>query len=353
MTKIQRAIVAVAAAGGMAWASAASAQTPFSPAFREPGRRRPRNAAFPLQNPLGPVGHATTRSTTRTPGSAWPSPLNARSSVSPRPLHGTCTGAAKLLLPVAAHRGRLGRRADAVRDPVQGRRAVRSRPDHHQVLVGRPEPPRLRAGHDHLPQRRLLRDRPPRGAGLPGARVGLGAFPNPTLLSTCGAAGNAPCPPVPDGMQWTGLTCNNVGNPAALPASASRLHCPSDASTTPTVTYPAGFRAAYCSDPNGRIPVGARPSTRRSGASAAPSTVPARSVRTTTSPPGPRSASAPTGHPGRREVGERVPQQPRPLPAPRGRRLALRHRPHLHGREGHHRPGRRREPALRRARLTA
>ena len=53
MTKILRAVVAVAAAGGMAWASAASAQLAFTNLNPNP---KAANAAFPLQNLNGPSG---------------------------------------------------------------------------------------------------------------------------------------------------------------------------------------------------------------------------------------------------------------------------------------------------------
>ena len=53
VTRIQRAIVAAAVAGGLAWASSASAQIGFTNLNTNPTAA---NAAFPKQNPLGPSG---------------------------------------------------------------------------------------------------------------------------------------------------------------------------------------------------------------------------------------------------------------------------------------------------------
>jgi spore coat protein A len=70
--------------------------------------------------------------------------------------------------------------------------------------------------------------------GVPGP-VGTGLFPDPLKLN---AARNTSYPPVPNGMQWTGLICNQNNGCA----------CPAELSVT--------FAGAYCSA-NGRIPSGA------------------------------------------------------------------------------------------------
>ena len=53
MHKIQRALVAVAAAGGLAFAFSASAQVVFT---KVNPNTKAANSAFPLQNPFGPSG---------------------------------------------------------------------------------------------------------------------------------------------------------------------------------------------------------------------------------------------------------------------------------------------------------
>ena len=64
-------------------------------------------------------------------------------------------------------------------------------------------------------------------------------FPDPTTILKCGPLGNAACPPVPAGMQWTGIVCN----------VATGCSCP------PTAN--AGFRAAYCAAAGTKVPAGA------------------------------------------------------------------------------------------------
>jgi len=72
------------------------------------------------------------------------------------------------------------------------------------------------------------------------ALAGLGAFPDPTLPVVGGIK-------VPNGMQWTGLTCN-------IPTGCT---CPAGLSTAATPDYPAGFQAAYCASTAGGVPGGA------------------------------------------------------------------------------------------------
>ena len=228
-----------------------------------------------------------------------------------------------------------------------------------EVRLGGAESARLHAGHHHVPRRPLLRDRRARGLGLPGARR-PGRLPEPARLDlpvtgaicdplappagcgTCNAVFHG-APAVPNGMQWTGLTCN-IPTGCTCPPDAAR-HLP---------------RPAYCSA-GGKIPYGYPLYTPIWGVGQINMGGTARRGPATGDPCSPWSANsyiatwpsisirATQGHAGDREVGERVPQQPRPLPAPRGGRLALRHRPHLHGREGPPRSGHRRQPAHRRA----
>ena len=58
MTRIQKAIAVAAAVGGLAWASSASAQIPFTNLnpITDPLQGIPANRAFALQNLLGPKG---------------------------------------------------------------------------------------------------------------------------------------------------------------------------------------------------------------------------------------------------------------------------------------------------------
>ncbi|MEI6225682.1 MAG: multicopper oxidase domain-containing protein [Deltaproteobacteria bacterium] len=65
-----------------------------------------------------------------------------------------------------------------------------------------------------------------------------GLFPNPTTLNCGTLLAPKACPPVPNGMQWTGLTCNIVGGCA----------CPADAS--------AQFKATYCTAAGTKVPRG-------------------------------------------------------------------------------------------------
>ena len=63
-------------------------------------------------------------------------------------------------------------------------------------------------------------------------------------------------PPVPDGMQWTGLICNNPGNPLAVPP-CPRLHLSvGRVDVTPDLGPTLHAHARLLPPPGGRIPNG-------------------------------------------------------------------------------------------------
>ena len=233
VTKIQRAIVAVAAAGGLAWASVASAQLAFTNLNPDP---KASNAAFPLQNLNGPSG-TNYQVNYPYPGQCLASSANRALFPHPPPVRRPGLEQLQVRGPDARREpalgGRLGRLWRALGVPLHHSRTGRAE-SREQVPVGGAESSRLHAGQHHhawhgrhLPRRRLLRDRPARGERLPGAGRGR-PLPDPPANK-----------PVPSGMQWTGLTCNIVGG----------CSCPPDAS--------ASFRATYCTNAAGKIPRGA------------------------------------------------------------------------------------------------
>jgi spore coat protein A len=223
--KIQRALVAVAAAGGLAFAFSASAQVGFT---KLNPNAKAANAAFPLQNPLGPSG-TNYQVNYPYPGQCVASPANqalfptlplcetklpgansftcaAGTSVSQRSAGGWAGCGLASAYPFVTL-------APMVPDAVTPKFAfeVLNPPDY--------TPDTMYAGADYYEIG--LHE----ATGFQGL-ASAGLFPNPGATL-----------PVPNGMQWTGLTCNLVGGCA----------CPADAS--------ASFRATYCTAA-GKVPVG-------------------------------------------------------------------------------------------------
>ena len=264
MNKIQRAIAAAAVAGGLAWASSASAQAlPFNSLNANPAAQ---NAAFALQNPLGPSG-ANYQVNYPYPGQCVASAANGVSAGTLFPTLAACPAGGSF----AAFSRTAGGWANATGSPVTFSELAAYIPN--TLAVGAP------LGSVGTPKFvwEVLNppDYTPDTTTFPGAHyyeIGLheawgfqalanaDAFPNP-LVGSCAstttgallycdgefanpACGANPCnrvyptsPPVPNGMQWTGLTCN-------IPAGCS---CPADAGGT--------FKTQYCSA-GGLIPYG-------------------------------------------------------------------------------------------------
>lgn len=225
MTRIQRAVVAVAAAGGMAWASAASAQMAFTNLNNNPNAA---NAAFPLQNPSGPAGSNYQVN--------YPYPGQCLASTANRALFPTlplCDAQASSSFSCEAGAG--------VSQRTAGGWAGCGLPSAFPFktlapIVPGPGTPKFQWEVLNPP------DYTPDKAMYPGAdyyEIGLHEANGFQGLAAVGLFPNPPAArPVPAGMQWTGLTCNVVGG----------CSCPADAS--------AGFRTTYCTA-GGKIPQGA------------------------------------------------------------------------------------------------
>ncbi len=175
MTRIQRAVAVAAAVGGLAWASAASAQLRFTRLNTDPAAA---NAAFPLQNLSGPSG--TNYQV------VYPYPGQCLAGSAHRALFPTlplCDLPGLDQLQVRgrrgrepALRGRLGRLRRAVGVPVQDPRAHRSKYSDAKFQWEVLNPPDYTPDKHEVPGRRLLRDRPARGQRLPGI-ASAGLFP--------------------------------------------------------------------------------------------------------------------------------------------------------------------------------
>ena len=258
MTKIQRAIVAVAVAGGLAWASTAGAQAlTFTPVVGANPTRDGlgQNAGFALQNAFGPSG-TNYQVNYPYPGQCVASSFN-QALFPALPLCPASGGSFTNPSRTA------GGWADASGGPIPfvelapiipntllpGTTGVETPKFVWEVL----NPP------DYTPDTTTFPGADYYEIGLHEAwgfqaLADLDAFPNP-LVGRCSNTGaycdaQAPCgapatcnpvypgaPPVPNGMQWTGLTCN-------IPGGCS---CPADSG--------GAFKAAYCSV-NNRIPYG-------------------------------------------------------------------------------------------------
>ncbi len=230
MTKIQRAVVAVAAAGGLAWASVAGAQIPLPAPVPNPDAKAA-NAAFPLQNPQGPSG-ANYQVNYPYPGQCLASSANA--ALFPSLALATCDKVANSFTCDTS----------GVSQRSAGSWAGCGAPSPFQVLS--PVFPTVAAaGVVGTPKFvwEVLNppDYAPDTAKYPGAdyyEIGLHEANGFQGLASAGLFPNPPTGlPVPSGMQWTGLVCNIPGGCA----------CPADASTT--------FRGTYCTA-GGKIPVG-------------------------------------------------------------------------------------------------
>ncbi|MFO0583741.1 MAG: multicopper oxidase domain-containing protein [Anaeromyxobacter sp.] len=213
---------ALCASLALVCAGAASAQLPYTPAVPSSGV----NAAFPAQNPLGPVGIANNSVNYPYPGQCIADPANQALF----PLTPVCGALGSFAAPSQRTAGDW---ADAGRliPPV----ALNPILPTSVPPAGVPATPKF-AWNVLNPF-----DYAPDTTTYPGAdyyEIGVheawgfqavasaGLFPNP------GGAG------VPNGMQWTGLLCN----------IATGCTCPADAS--------ASFRATYCTA-GGKIPAGA------------------------------------------------------------------------------------------------
>jgi spore coat protein A, manganese oxidase len=243
MTRVMKAIVAVAAAGGLAWASAASAQIiPTGTVLPNTGV----NNAFPAQNPRGPVG-AAYQVNYPYPGQCVADTANSNLF----PLLAQCAG--------GSFAGGAG-----VSERTDGGWAGTGAPTSFKVLSPvAPTPTTLKFVYEVLNPMDYTPDTTTypgadyyvlgvheswgaqniASAGTAAPSLGVlppfGLFPDPTTLAgaVCVDAANGNKCDVPNGMQWTGLVCQTVGG----------CSCPADAS-------PA-FAAKYCSA-GGRIPAG-------------------------------------------------------------------------------------------------
>ncbi len=344
MKRIQMAIFAAAVAGAVAWASSASAQ---------------QFTAFPTQNPLGPTG-AAYQTNYPYPGQCVADSTQA--ALFPGlPACSTAAGASSFACDgSSSNRTAGGWAACNAVSKFQTLAPVipNSAPTPGAVATPRfvwemLNPPDYAPDRTTFPNADYYEIILHEAWGFQAA-AGLDLFPDPTVgvCSITGAycdaaslpAGCGSCnavfpgaPPVPNGMQWTGLTCNSPGG----------CSCPADLAA-------GAFKSAYCNvggataaaSPAGRVPYGyplytpiwgvGIPPERRRPSRHGDLLVGERLPGDLAVDQHPRQP----GHAGRREVGERVPEHPRPLPVPRRGGLAVRDRPHVHGREGPDGPGR-------------
>ena len=232
MTRIQKAIAVAAAVGGLAFASSASAQIPYTPLNRDINAA---NAAFGLQNPLGPSG-TNYQVNYPYPGQCLAAPANAGLFPQLRFPLNACVGGSFAKGQRTAGGWDLGvvRPFDVVSPYIPG-------PTTLKFVFDVLNPP------DYAPNKTTFLNADYYEIQLQEAKgfqalAGLGAFPNPTLHGG---------PIVPDGMQWTGLFCNNPGNPLAVPPVPAGCTCPSDVD----VTTVGAWGATYCT----QAVTGARP----------------------------------------------------------------------------------------------
>jgi FtsP/CotA-like multicopper oxidase with cupredoxin domain len=256
VTRIQKAIAVAAAVGGLAWASSASAQLPLP--FTTPGLNgtlgpatlknidpQAANAAFALQNPLGPGG-TNYQVNYPYPGQCLADPLNSAlfpsltgklcptttgkssfdSTTSQRTAGGwAATGRIpfKVLTPIAAASAPVLPATVAtpkfvweVLNPIDYTPDTTTYPGAHYYEIGLHE-----------------------ANGFQGI-ASAGLFPNPMLTFTLPyLTGRA----VPNGMQWTGLVCN-------IPTGCN---CPADINAG----INAGVYATCNNAPGDKIPNGA------------------------------------------------------------------------------------------------
>src|SRR5512137_2027168 len=222
--KIQRAIVAVAAAGGLAWASAASAQIPFTNLNPGPDTQgAPANRAFALQNINGPKG-SNYQVNYPFPGQCLADPANNTALFPASPACPVPGGSVSTSFNCPSERTAGGWAACGANIPFKVVNPVKA--------ASVPVAPATIATPKFVWEVLNPIDYFPDKATYPGAdyyEIGLheawgfqgiasaGLFPNPPAAT-----------PVPNGMQWTGLVCNIVTGCA----------CPADASAT--------FKSTYC-----------------------------------------------------------------------------------------------------------
>ncbi|MEI7745424.1 MAG: hypothetical protein WCK58_16935, partial [Chloroflexota bacterium] len=225
MSRIQRVIFAVAAAGSLAWATAASAQIVFAPSNTNAAAS---NSAFPVQNPLGPSG-SNYQVSYPYPSQCVADANNAGGAGKLFPMLTSCAVAA------SSFACDTGTAASAQRSAGgwAGCGALAPFADLPPVLPAANEkfvwevlnPP------DYAPDTATY-------AGADYYEIGLHEAWGFQALATAGLFPNpAVGPAVPNGMQWTGLTCQ----------VATGCACPSDLNAT--------FKSAYCSS-GGKIPAG-------------------------------------------------------------------------------------------------
>ena len=223
MHKIQRAIVAVAAAGGLAFASSASAQVGFTPLNPNP---KAANAAFPLQNLAGPSG-----SNYRV-NYPYPGQCLASSSANNKALFPTlpacdtfpstsfsCEKDATTGLPIPGvsqrSAGGWAGCGAAAAYPFKTLAPIIPDPTTPKFAWEVLNPP------DYTPDTTMY-------AGADYYEIGLHEATGFQGLASASLFPNPPANlPVPNGMQWTGLTCNIPGGCA----------CPADASASFVGTY--------------------------------------------------------------------------------------------------------------------
>jgi FtsP/CotA-like multicopper oxidase with cupredoxin domain len=226
LNKIQRAILSAAVAGGLAWVSSASAQVPFTSLNSNP---RAANAAFPRQNPAGPGG-TNYQVNYPYPGQCLASSADAALFPGlPR-----CDGQSSTSFSCENQSAGVSQRS-------AGGWAGCGAPSSYPFRLLSPIAP------DTTTPKFVWEvlnppDYTPDQARYPGAdyyEIGLHESFGFQALASAGLFPNPPAGrPVPNGMQWTGLTCNVTGG----------CTCPHDAS--------ASFRSTHCTS-GGKIPVGA------------------------------------------------------------------------------------------------
>jgi FtsP/CotA-like multicopper oxidase with cupredoxin domain len=220
--KIQRALVAVAAAGGLAFASSASAQVGFT---KLNPNAKVANAAFPLQNLAGPAGTNyqvnypyAGQCVATFPNATFPTLKACDTVVGGNSF--TCEAGAVSQRSAGGWAGcglasayPFKTLAPLIPDPTT--------PKFIWEVINPPDytPDTVYPGADYYEIG--LHE----ATGFQGL-ANAGLFPNPGAALA-----------VPDGMQWTGLTCNIAGGCA----------CPADANAT--------FKAKYC-NAAGKVPVG-------------------------------------------------------------------------------------------------
>ncbi len=246
--RIQRSILAIAAAGGLAWASMASAQIPYNTAVN-PGpdlQGAPYNRASPLQNAAGPKGNnyqtnypypgqcvadktangGLYPTLNQCAGGSFASPSQRTDGGWAGP--GSTAWGFKVVNPVFPSPTTL-KFVYEVLNPMDYTPDTTTYPGADFYVLG---------VHESWGAQNIATAATALGPTL---KPPFGLFPDPTQLAgaACGgvAVGTIPngCD-IPNGMQWTGLTCQTTGG----------CTCPAD--------YSGAYATKYCA--GGKIPVG-------------------------------------------------------------------------------------------------